>query len=290
MTYGYFPGCSLHATAKEFDMSSREVCGKLQIELRELTKWACCGATPAHTTSQELGMALPFSNLQEAAAEGFDTVVAPCAACFNRLLSADYEVKHSAYYSDRVKYITGGETDINVRILHIIQLFRDEYGYERLKEVISKPLKDLKVANYYGCLLLRPSVIMNFDDPENPSVMEVLTNITGAKSVEWPLKTECCGASLAIPETDVVLALCNKLIESAKKAGADCIAVACPLCHANLDMRQKQINKKFGTNHNMPVLYITQLLGLALGIDPDKLGLKSHLTDPFPVLKTKNIL
>ncbi|NUN08436.1 MAG: CoB--CoM heterodisulfide reductase iron-sulfur subunit B family protein [Ignavibacteriaceae bacterium] len=290
MNYGYFPGCSLHATAKEFNDSTKLVCDKLDLELKEIDKWICCGATPAHTTNQELGIALPFANLQLAADQGFDTVVAPCAACFNRLRSADFEVKHSGYTAERVGYITGSRTDINVRILHIIQLFRDEYGYSRLKEVFSKPLKGLKVANYYGCLLLRPSLVMKLDDPENPVIMDELTNLTGAESVPWAFKTECCGASLAIPETEIVLDLSKKIIDSAKNAGADVIAVACPLCHANLDMRQKQIGKKFGADYSTPVLYITQLLGLALGIDPSKLGLDSHLVDPYPVLRAKNIL
>lgn len=290
MGYGYFPGCSLHSTAKEFSISTEAVCKEIDIELNEVKDWVCCGATPAHTTKEELGITLPYSNILNASEQGHDSIVAPCAACYNRLKTADHEVHHSEFIKKRVDEILGNEVKQDIKILHILELLRDEYGYEKLKGMIKKPLKDLKVACYYGCLLVRPDNIVNFDDAEDPVSMDELVAVTGATTVQWSHKTECCGASHAIPQTEIVLELCKRILRAAKIAGADCIAVACPLCHVNLDMRQNQINDKFLTEFNTPVLYVTQLLALALGIPYEKLSLSSHFIDPINLLKKKELI
>jgi heterodisulfide reductase subunit B len=290
MNYGYFPGCSLHSTAKEFSISTEALCKEIDIQLEEVKNWVCCGATPAHTTKEELGIALPYSNILNASEQGFENIVAPCAACYNRLKTADHEVHHSAAIKKRVDEILGAEVKQDVRILHILELLRDEYGYEKLKGFIKKPLKNLKVACYYGCLLVRPDNIVNFDDAEDPVSMDELIGISGATAVEWSHKTECCGASHAIPRTEIVLELCRRILNAAKTAGADCIAVACPLCHVNLDMRQGQINEKYLTEFNTPVLYITQLLALSMGAPYEKLGFASHFVDPLNLFKQKELL
>lgn len=285
MTYGYFPGCSLHATAKEFNQSTQAICNSIGIELEEINDWVCCGATPAHTTKEDLGIALPAFSLEQAAKQGLKEVIAPCAACYNRFKASQYEIKNHTKIKERISRIFDEPLQDNVEIFHIIEMLRDKYSYEKLKEQISKPLNGLKVVSYYGCLLVRPNHIVNFDDEEDPTSMDELVSLLGGEAIFWSHKTECCGASHAIPQTEIVLELCSNILKAAEIAGADCIAVACPLCHANLDMRQHQINKKFNKNFNIPIVYITQLTGIALNIPVDKLGLTTHFVDPVPVLE-----
>ncbi|HEX2962642.1 MAG TPA: CoB--CoM heterodisulfide reductase iron-sulfur subunit B family protein [Ignavibacteriales bacterium] len=285
MAYGYYPGCSLHSTAKEYSMSLKAVCRKLNIELNEVEDWNCCGATPAHTTKEELGVALAYSNLVNASKQGLDNVLAPCAACYNRLKNASYAASHSPLHEKRMNELTGGKVEHDIKVFNILEFFRDIYGQDNLKTAIQKPLSGFNVACYYGCLLVRPSKVVNFDDPEDPQSMDELVNLLGAHAVEWSCKTECCGGSHAIPETDIVLELGRRIFSSAQSQGAQMIAVACPLCQANLDMRQEQINKKYKTDFKMPVVYITQLLGLALGIPSGELGLNSHFVSTQELAK-----
>jgi heterodisulfide reductase subunit B len=285
MTFGYYPGCSLHATAKEYSMSMQAVCNILNVKLNEIEDWNCCGATPAHTTKEELGIALPYANLVNASKQGLDNIVAPCAACYNRLKVADHEVHHSEKLKERMNEVVGEVAEKDMRIINVIEFFKDVLGFDAVKAVVKKPLKDLKVACYYGCLLVRPNEILKFDDAEDPTSMDELVKTLGGTPVQWGYKTECCGGSHAFPETDIVLGLAKKIFQSAQINGADVIAVACPLCHVNLDMRQAQINKKFGTNFTTPVLYITQLLGLALNIPTKELGLTSHYVSPLKVIE-----
>jgi heterodisulfide reductase subunit B len=284
MNFGYYPGCSLHATAKEYRASMEAVCNVFNIKLEEVEDWNCCGATPAHTTKEELGIALPYANIVNASKQGLENVIAPCAACYNRLKIADHEVNHSAGMRERMNFIIGETAEKDLRIINILEFFRDIYGIENIKAIVKKPLKDLKVASYYGCLLVRPGKILQFDDEEDPISMDELISALGGTPVEWSCKTECCGGSHAIPMKGIVLNLVKKILNSARIAGADCISVACPLCQANLDMRQNQINKKYGTDFKFPVLYITQLIGLALDISPKELGLNSHFVNPTEML------
>lgn len=284
MAYGYYPGCSLHATAKEYEISMRAVCKALDIELNEVEDWNCCGATPAHTTKEELGIALPYANIVNASKQGLNEIIAPCAACYNRLKSADYAVSHSGPIKDRMAEIIGEGALKDVKIFNVLELFNNIYGLDKLKGEVKRPLKDLKAACYYGCLLVRPHKVLQFDDEEDPRSMDDLLTALGASTVEWSCKTECCGGSHAIPRTEIVLELANTIFTSARRAGADCIAVACPLCHINLDMRQKQIKDVYGIDHQMPVFYITQLIGLSLGIPAGNLSTGTHFTETVGVL------
>jgi heterodisulfide reductase subunit B len=285
MDFGYYPGCSLHSTAKEYDISVRAVCNAMNVNLDEVEDWNCCGATPAHTTKEELGIALPYANLINASKQGLNNMVVPCAACYNRLKVADYEVHHSEKVKSRMNEIIGETAAKEVQVMNILELFKDVLGLENIKTSVKKPLKDLKVACYYGCLLVRPNNILKFDDAEDPTSMDQLVSVLGGTPVQWGFKTECCGGSHAIPETDIVLELTRKIFQTAQNAGADLIAVACPLCQVNLDMRQEQINKKYGTKFSMPVLYITQLMGLALDIPSKDLGLNTHFVSTTKVLE-----
>lgn len=288
MTYGYFPGCSLHSTAKEYDISLRAICKVLDIELKEIDDWNCCGATPAHTSNEELGIALPYSNLVNASNEGLKDIVAPCASCYNRLKHAQHAVNSSAHIRERMNELAG-ELDSDISILNMPEFIINKIGLDILKAKLLVPLSGITVASYYGCLLVRPSAITHFDDVEDPMSMDTIVETLGGSSAKWSRKTECCGGSLAIPETDIVLELGKTIFNSATLSEADCIVVACPLCQANLDMRQKQINKKYNTNFELPVLYITQLVGLALGISPSKLGLNLLFTSPEKFLDKINM-
>jgi heterodisulfide reductase subunit B len=290
MSYGYYPGCSLHATAKEYGTSMRAVCNAFNIQLEEVEDWNCCGATPAHTTKEELGVALPYANIVNASKQGLENIIAPCAACYNRLKVADYEVHHSNSMKERMNFIIGETAEKDLRIINILEFFKDVYGMEKVKAAVKKPLKDLKVASYYGCLLVRPGKILQFDDEEDPTSMDELIAALGGIPVQWSSKTECCGGSHAIPMKGIVLDLVKKILDSAMNAGADCIAVACPLCQANLDMRQNQINKKYGTDFKFPVLYITQLIGLALDIPTKELGMNSHFVSPIDISKKYSLV
>ena len=281
--YAYYPGCTLQSTAKEYDVSARLVCQSLGIELRELEDWTCCGASSAHSVSELLGTALPARELRAAEEMGLPLVVA-CAMCFSRLKFAIHELKDQTKL-DLVSDIIGGELHNAVEVVHLLKVLDEE----RENLPVTRPLTDLKVACYYGCLLGRPRDIIDFDDEENPQSMDRLIQSLGAQSINWGFKTECCGASLPLTRLDIVLTLSHRLLSQAKQLGADCLAVACPMCHSNLDTRQKEIEAKYKDGVGLPVLYFTQLVGLAMGLSPEELLLNKHFTDPRPMLRAKGL-
>ncbi len=287
MKVAYFPGCSLHSTARDYDMSFQLVCRKLGIELEEIPHWVCCGASPAHVTSHLLSIALPCKNLVLAEEMGLDTVVAPCAACFNRLRVAQQEMAEDSRLSKDVESVLGKPYGGKIETKHPLQMIADDTGLAKVEKMIKRELQGLKVASYYGCLLVRPPDTVGFDDPEDPQSMDRLVSTLGGEAVPWAFKTECCGASFSLSETDIVLELSGEILNTALEAGAECILVACPLCQSNLDLRQKGIEKKYGKKINLPVLYFTELLGLALGMNMRELGLFKHIVNPSKLLERK---
>jgi heterodisulfide reductase subunit B len=272
--YAFFPGCSLESTAWDFDHSTRAVCGALGIELEDIPNWVCCGSTPAHVSNASLAVALPVLNLQKASQMNLPVMTA-CASCYARLRTANYKVSHDPAERKRAERITGKSYDGSVPVHHVLDVLVNHLGLEAIQAAISKPLKGLRVACYYGCLLTRPPEVVAFDHHENPTTMDKLAAALGAEPVEWPYKTECCGASLSMTHLNVVSRLGHRLLSMAQQAGAQCIAVACPLCQVNLDLRQADACAAHGPLPQTPVLYITQLLGLALGLPSEKLGLKA---------------
>ena len=288
MKFAYYPGCALHSTAREYDMSARAVCQALGIELEEIPGWICCGASSAHMTSELLSLALPVSTLVSSQELGLDTAVC-CAACYSRLRVADWVMSSGDYRRvDNVDELVGSRYRGEVNVRHLLEIIATEYGLDALREKVTVDLSGLKVAAYYGCLLVRPPEVVAFDDPENPTVMDELIMALGAEAVEWSYKIECCGASLGLTtRTDVVLKLGRDILQSAASAGADALLVACPLCQANLDLREAQINKRYGTDFDLPIMYFTQLIGLALGIPPKELGLGKLIVSPKKLLTAK---
>jgi len=270
--YAFFPGCSLESTARSFDLSTRAVCRALGIALEEIPDWTCCGSTPAHATSDSLAVALPTRNLQKAQAMGLPVMVA-CASCYARLRTANHRVSSDPEDRRRAERITGRPYDGGVLVRHVLDVLVNHFGPDAIRAKVCRPLSGLRVACYYGCLLTRPPEVVAFDDAEHPASMDALATAAGAEPVEWPFKTECCGAALSMTHPGVVGRLAHKLLTMAEAAGADCLAVACPLCHINLDLRQADAAKRHGAFRPTPVLYVTQLLGLALGLPAKDLGL-----------------
>jgi heterodisulfide reductase subunit B len=274
MKYAFFPGCSLESTAWDFDRSTRATCQALGIELTDIPDWVCCGSTPAHCSNASLALSLPVLNLQKAR-ELDAPVMAACASCYARLRTANHKVRNDASERERAQRITKKPYDGAVEVHHLLDVLVNHVGTDQIRSMVQRPLAGLKVACYYGCLLSRPPEIVAFDDAEHPTCMEQLMAAAGAEPVEWPLKTECCGAGLSMTGADVVCRLSHKLLSMARRAGADCVAVACPLCQVNLDLRQADAIKAHGDLPPTPILYITQLLGLALGLSPDELGINA---------------
>ncbi|HOM05112.1 MAG TPA: CoB--CoM heterodisulfide reductase iron-sulfur subunit B family protein [Candidatus Kapabacteria bacterium] len=271
---GYFPGCSLNGTAKEYDLSLKAIARFADVELVELNDWNCCGATAAHSLNSTLAVALPARNLAIAERMGFDEILVPCAACYSRLAQALYEIKSDEKYRTKIPQLIEMEIKGTANPITVLD-FINKYVLDKIKDKLTNKL-NAKFACYYGCLLTRPEHLSTIERREDPLVMEQIVKLAGGIAIDWAFKVECCGAGLSVVRTDIVGKLCAKIVDDASSRGADAIVVACPMCHSNLDMRRSEINKNLSTDNKIPAIYITQLLGLALGIEPNKLGFDKH--------------
>jgi heterodisulfide reductase subunit B len=287
VSYAFYPGCSLDATAKDFYRSTLATAERLQLELPELEDWVCCGSTAAHSTDPLLADALPAQNLRAARGR---TVVVACAACFSRLKMANHHIAGDVAVRAEVAHVLGADYDGLTPVRHLLEVLGEDMERKEVAAAIRRPLTGLRVASYYGCLLSRPPEVTQFDDAENPTLMDRLLESAGATPVDWPHKTECCGASFSITDSDLVLELTEKILSMAQAAGVDCIATACPLCQLNLDMRQKDVEAKYGRRYGLPVFYFTQLLGLAMDCPADELLLDRLVVDPRGLLRAKGLL
>lgn len=271
----YYPGCSLHSTAREYDLSARAVCTALGVELTELSGWSCCGASFAQDAGELLPLALPARNLALAQAAGRDVAI-PCAACFNRMATADRALRESPELRARIEEVVGFGFDGSARPRALLDVIARGVGPARVAAAVRRPLAGLRLAAYYGCLLVRPSAVVQFDDPEHPTALDELLAALGAEPVEWGEATECCGAGLAMSRGDVVARLVGRLLDRAAEAGARGVVTACPLCQLNLETRQ-------GRRRPVPVVYFTELVGLALGLPDAPAWLRRHVVDPTPL-------
>jgi len=285
MKYAYFPGCSADSTARDMHTSTLAVAKKLGIELIEPKGWICCGATSAHQTDRILAATLPAASLLLVRDMNMDMVV-NCAACYNRMKTTNHDIRSDPALRERVHESIGRDYDGSVRVRHFIEVLLEDIGLEIISNRLKKSLNELKITCYYGCLMVRPPEIMQFDEPENPSSLERLVTAMGGESLDWSHKVECCGGGLSLTRTDVVVKLSNSVLDMAQAAGAQCVAVTCPMCQSNLDLRQKDIEKETGRRYDMPILYITQLLGLCLGISQKELGINKLMISPANVVKT----
>jgi heterodisulfide reductase subunit B len=287
MRYAYYPGCSAESTARDMHQSTLAVARALGIDLVEPKGWTCCGATAGHQTDRLLAVSLPAANLTKVQDMKLDMLV-NCAACYSRMKVANHEIMAHSEIRQGVREALDRDYDGSVKVRHLLEVLLEDVGLPAIKRAVKRPLNGLKVACYYGCLLVRPPKILKFDDPENPTSLDRLVTAMGGTSLEWPCKVECCGGGLSLSRTDVVVELTGSIIDMAASVGADCIAVSCPMCQVNLDLRQQDINKQTGKNYQIPIVYITQLLGLCLGIDPGELGFNQLMIPASVVLEKVN--
>jgi len=286
----YYPGCSLHSTAREYDASTRAVAEKLGLKLEEPEGWTCCGTTPAHAVSHKLATVLPMGNLAYIERLGYDEVAVPCAACYSRFKFALYDMERYPELRQDVSEELGYEYQGKVRVNHIVETMVERVGTEQIASRVVRPLTGLKVVCYYGCLLTRPKAVTGAEHHEYPMQMDRMMTALGAEVLDWNYKTDCCGNNLTLTETDVALELTYRILHDAKAVGAEAVVVACPLCQVNLDARQQQIAEDFQEDLGLPALYYTQLMGLALGVEPKLLHLDSLFVDPKPLLEEKGLL
>ena len=284
MKVAYFPGCSAESTARDMHASTTAVARVLGIEMVEPKGWTCCGATAGHQTDRFLAAALPAASLAKVKDTGLDMVVS-CAACYNRMRVANHEISANSSLRAGVSEALGRDYDGSVKVRHFLEVLLEDVGTETLQGAVKRSLNGLAVACYYGCLLVRPPDVTGFDDPENPTSMDRLVTALGGRALEWPHKVECCGGGLSLSRTDVVVGLTESILGMAQAAGAGCIVVACPMCQINLDMRQLDIERQMGRSYRMPVVYITQLIGLCLGLSADELGLDKLMISAADVIQ-----
>ena len=283
MEVSYYPGCSLHGMATEYDDSIQAVCGALDISLAELDDWNCCGASSAHFVDDELAIRLPARNLAVAQREGRELLV-PCAACFQRLKHADKELREDAARWIDEPY--SGKT----KIYHVNDFFDRPQWLDKIKQHVSRPLGGLAGVAYYGCLSQRPPKITDAQRPENPQSMDSLMRAIGMEVRPWSYKTDCCGASLPLTRPELVRKLSGDLFEAAREAGAECLVTDCPMCQSNLDTQQADIEAERGRQYNLPVFYVTELMALAFGDGRAARWWKKHFVDPRPLLQSKDLL
>ncbi|MBZ4686974.1 MAG: hypothetical protein JG764_607 [Clostridiales bacterium] len=286
MKYAYYPGCSLNATGIEYNISTKAVAKHLGLELWEIPEWNCCGASAAHNKDHLLALALPARNLAIAEKEDLDVAV-PCAACYCRMKATQMEVRNSAEMKKTIEEVIEMEYSAKNEVKALLDVMVNHVGLDEIKEKVVKPLSGLKVASYYGCLLVRPPEL-GFDDPEDPQTMDNLVQTLGGTPVNWSFKVECCGAGHSTAKPAVGLQMIEAILRDAKENEADCIIVACPLCFLNLDMHQKDVTS--GQDLNLPIFYFTELMGVAMGYSPKELGMEKHFVNPVPLLEKKEIL
>ncbi|MBP8976295.1 MAG: CoB--CoM heterodisulfide reductase iron-sulfur subunit B family protein [Bacteroidetes bacterium] len=284
MKVGLYPGCSLEASSREYLESLRAIAPALNLELEEVQNWNCCGASSAHAMDHILALSLPAETLAQAEQQSMKELMVPCAACYGRLAATKAELAENPtlkqQISERIEMPYTGSTEI-LTILDILDKVLTADVVKSFPKKFSH-----RVVCYYGCLLVRPPKITKAQRVEDPLMMEELLKRIGAQPLDWGMKTECCGASFSITRTDLVGMMSGKIIEDAISRGAEAIIVACPMCQSNLDMRRQAIEKAMGKRYSIPVLFITQAIGLALGLDSSALGLKRHFV-PVSILENQ---
>jgi heterodisulfide reductase subunit B2 len=283
MRYAYYPGCSLEATGRPYEESVAAVSKALGIELVELEDWNCCGATAYMSINEALSFSLSARNLCQAKKIG-NTLVTACSACYTNLRKTESYLAEFPELKGKVNTAlaeAGLNYDGGIVTKHFLQTVVEDVGLDRVKSFVTHPLKGLRVAPYYGCQIARPYGIE--DSADNPTMMDKLLLTLGATPTYYPMKTVCCGGSLMGIRKEVALRLCRNILLCAQQYEAQCIAVTCPLCQMNLDAFQSAINKTYGTSFNVPIIYFTQLMGVAFGLESKGLGLNDCIVSASEV-------
>lgn len=292
MKLSYYPGCTLKNHAKNFEDSTLCSLEHLGIEVEEIPRWNCCGTVFSLATDDLMHHLAPIRNLIRVKESGSDSVMTLCSMCFHTLKAANLRMKsepedlekiNDFMYKENIKY------EGDVKVLHLLEILRDEIKFENLTKKVVKPLKNLKTANYYGCLLVRPKEI-GFDKMENPTIMEDLSLALGADPIDFPYKTECCASYQTVDKPEIVADRTYSILTSASGLGAEAVVVSCPLCAFNLDQRQKKTLEKYPDFKTVPILYFSQLMAIALGCPEESFGFDLHYIDPKPLLKEKKLI
>jgi len=284
MSIPYYPGCTLSTKAKGYDRSGRAVAQALGLDLEELPEWQCCGATFPLATDDSMALIAPTRMLYQAQQAG-QRMTTLCAICFHVLRRSQALLERDPEMLERINWFTEQEY-AGVQVTHFLEILRDDLGWETLAERITHPLGGLKAAPYYGCLLLRPFDEIGLDDPENPTIMHDLVQALGAEPVDFPYSIECCGSYLTVKEPQVSKTLSAEIVASARENGADVIVTACPLCQFNLDYPQRETGAGQAGNE-IPILYFTQLMAVALGLPQEDWGIEEHYVAAEPLLREK---
>lgn len=286
MRYGFFPGCTLESAAYELMISTKLVASALGIELIELDGWTCCGASHIQDISEDLSLSINARNI--ALGEKLNApILTVCNTCTLMLRTAKQRIDEEQEIKDRVNLglkEAGMEYKGSSDVTHLLWMLIADYGLENLKAKVKRPLKGLRVANFYGCHIVRPPQIMGFESHLNPQSMEQVMAALGAESVDYDQRLACCGFHAVFPAESEVMEKTGKNCLSARDAGADVLVTPCPLCQMQLDMYQPDAQKRFAESIQMPVLHLPQIIGLALGFEPEELGIKRHIVDAIPVL------
>ncbi|MDZ7272255.1 MAG: CoB--CoM heterodisulfide reductase iron-sulfur subunit B family protein [candidate division KSB1 bacterium] len=305
MKLSYYPGCTLKDKTTHLDETTKASTRALGIELQELETWTCCGATYPLTEEKIANLIPQIRILRNVRQAGNEQVTTTCAFCYSTLKRANRAIALDPMRRQRVnaflrddepvrpykeKTETPGDYEGEVAVLHLLEVFRDQFGWDKLTKAVKKPLDGLKVAPYYGCKLLRPPKEMEFDDPENPTTFENFLSALGCEVVDFPFKSECCGSYLSLSAPDAASRVSYLILKSAIQNGAEVVALSCPLCYYNMDLRQRDIARLYAGFRQVPVLFFTQLLAVALGLDEKILGLERHYVDVRPILKQKNLI
>ena len=283
--YAYYPGCSLESLASSYHLSSIEASRALGIELQEIEDWNCCGSTSYFHVDELLAQTLVTRNLAIAEKTGLD-FVAPCSACYKNAYFTNAHLKEDPELAEHINYALQADDlhiDGEMNVHHLIEIFTEDLGCEEIKNRVVRPLEGLRVAPYYGCQLIRPK--KNGEEIEDPQFFEDLISALGAKPVDYGVKTRCCGGSLIVTNRKAALDMVYQLLRDAEQRNADVIATTCPMCNVNVEVYQRNVNREYGTNFSIPAVYFTQLIGLAMGVEPKKLGIGKEMVSIAPKLQ-----
>ncbi|OPL19373.1 MAG: hypothetical protein AVO35_10835 [Candidatus Aegiribacteria sp. MLS_C] len=297
----YYPGCALKDRSSHLDRSARDAAVRLGFELDELETWTCCGAVPPVSEERVMNLIASSRILKSVRDSGRDTLVTICDFCYNTLKRVNYRIRNDEVARRRVNsylaeeapqrdYIEKDDSPWNdylgeVRVLHLMEYLRDVVGYDGIAKGVVRSFKGVRIAPYYGCVMLRPHKEIQLDNPENPSIIEGFVEALGAEVVRYPYRTECCGSYLSVSSPDTSTRLCYRILTSAQQHGAQAMVMSCPLCFHNLDTRQKAISEAYPDFRPIPVFYFSQLLSLALGVGVEDQGFEKHYVDVTPVLE-----
>ena len=291
MEIAYYPGCSLHASSQLYDIQNKLVFKKLNVDLREIEDWNCCGATSASKTNDFLSVALPARNLGIADATGLSEILIPCSSCYSRTLVSQRRLQEDTPLRDTINEELSHKVKGKIKVSSILEVLLPRVASGELSEKATRKLEGLKPACYYGCLLTRfPSDVVVPDDVENPQGMETVCKALGAEPIDWGYKTDCCGASAAVNDADVSMGLMAKILKDAAARGANCFVTTCPMCQFNVDAYQDQVAEKYGIRERLPVYFITELMGIAMGMSPQAMQVDRHFVDSMRLLKELKLI